>query len=144
MNNTHYIVDVLTNMTYLFKMANLCECRYFVPLVLSVFITFVLYTIKNKPLYVMRNTIVLNVVRYFCDTFTSALMFSERNLSQLRSRPSQLSTLIEPRMRIAHRVLQLFRMLTRLRQRDPAVRSVISVVLFIIVMSSLYKTSCNN
>lgn len=68
-------------------MANLYERCYFVPLVLSVFITLILYTIKNKPLYVMRNTIVLNVVRCFCDTFTSALMFSERNLSQLDQGP---------------------------------------------------------
>lgn len=116
-------------------MANLYERCYFVPLVLSVSITLVLYTIKNKPLYVMRNTIVLNVVRCFCDTFTSALMFSERNLSQLDQGPLN-SQLIEPRMRIAHRVLQLFRMLTRLRQRDPVIRSVISVVSFTIIMSS--------
>ena len=98
-------------MTYLSKMANLTNVVIlFHQYYLFYYITLVLYTIKNKSVYVVRNSIFLNLVRCFGDTFTSALMFSERNLSQFNRGPL---TFIEPRTRIAHHVLQLYRMFTQ-------------------------------
>lgn len=75
-------------MTYLSKMANLYGRRYFVLSVLTFFITLVLYSIKNKSsIRCAFYTIVLNVIRCFGNTFTSTLMFLERNLSHFNRGP---------------------------------------------------------